>query len=282
LDYAAPSGASAYAHLEAHVDLGLTGRVALITGASRGIGRATARRMAAEGASVVLCARGREDLDSTVREIISAGGKALGLAVDVTVSDAAPRAVDATMAKFGRLDILVNNAGAANPEKLLRTSSQDWQAGFEINFFSAVRFSLACIPRMQTGHGGRIVSVASTSARVPDPHFPVYSAAKAALVSFSKMMATSLAADGIRSNCVIPGITMTEMVAANIATAVAATGNDAQTVMERMLAKAPIPAGRLGTPEEVAAAICFLASDAASWITGTCLAVDGGTIPVGP
>jgi 3-oxoacyl-[acyl-carrier protein] reductase len=264
------------------VHLGLSGRVALITGASRGIGRATARLLAAEGASIVLCARGREDLDSAVQEIVSAGGNALGLAADVTEINAASQAVDAAMAQFGRLDILVNNAGAADPKKLLRTTSQDWQAGFEINFFSAVRFSLACIPRMQAGEGGRIVSVASTSARVPDRYFPIYSAAKAALVSFSKMMATSFAADGISSNCVIPGITMTEMVAANIEAAMAGTGTDAQTVMERMLAKAPIPAGRLGTPEEVAAAICFLASDAASWITGACLSVDGGTIPVAP
>lgn len=263
------------------MDLGLAGRVALVTGASRGIGRATATRLADEGASVVLCARGREDLDNAVREIAAGGARVIGVAADVTAAGAAAEVVSAATAEFGRLDILVNNAGAADPRKLLRTTSQEWQAGFEINFFSAVRFSLESIRRMQDS-GGCIVNVASTSARMPDPYFPVYSAAKAALVSFSKTMATSFAAEGIRSNCVIPGITLTEMVTSNIESAMAATGHDADTVMTRMLAKAPIPAGRLGRPDEVAAAICFLASDAASWITGACLAVDGGTIAVIP
>jgi 3-oxoacyl-[acyl-carrier protein] reductase len=262
------------------VELGLEGKVALVTGASRGIGLATARRLAAEGASVLLCARSRPDLEDAVRQI-SGGGQAAALAIDVTEADAGQRAADTAVRAFGRLDILVNNAGAAVPKKLLRTTQQEWLAGFEVNFFSAVRFSMACIPCMQDG-GGSIVSVASTSARAPDPYFPVYSAAKAALVNFSKLLATSFAADGIRSNCVLPGITMTEMVAANIEAAVAATGTDAQTVMARMLAKAPIPAGRLGTPDEIASAVCFLASDAADWVTGACLAVDGGTISVGP
>jgi NAD(P)-dependent dehydrogenase (short-subunit alcohol dehydrogenase family) len=263
------------------VELGLEGKVALVTGASRGIGLATARRLAAEGASVLLCARSRPDLEGAVRQISGGGGQAAAFAIDVTEADAGQRAADAAVSTFGRLDILVNNAGAAAPKKLLRTTQQEWLAGFEVNFFSAVRFSMACIPCMRD-RGGSIVSVASTSARAPDPYFPVYGAAKAALVNFSKVLATSFAADRIRSNCVLPGITMTEMVAANIEAAVTATGTDAQTVMTRMLAKAPIPAGRLGTPDEIASAICFLASDAADWVTGACLAVDGGTISVGP
>jgi 3-oxoacyl-[acyl-carrier protein] reductase len=239
--------------------------------------------MASEGATVAACARDANALDDVVTSAHAIGaGEVFGVVADVTETEAASAVLRAVMERCEGVDILVNNAGGGAPKKLLRTTSQEWLDGFELNFFSAVRFSLACIPGMQARGWGRIVNVASTSARMPDPYFGIYSAAKAALVNFSKTVGNTFARDGIRCNCVLPGITMTDWTAQNIADAQRATGQSADEVMRRMLEKAPIPVGRLGEPDEVAMAVAFLASEATSWITGSSLMVDGGTLAVIP
>ena len=260
------------------MDLGLHSRVAIVTGASRGIGRQVAVRLAAEGCAVVVCARNADDLASVVDEVRAAGGRAEAVPLDLTEAGADAALLAAARDAFGRLDILVNNAGGSAAKKLLALTDADWRAGFELNFFAAARLALACVPAMQEQQWGRIVNVASTYAREPDPYFGSYAAAKAALVNLTKTMARAFSADGVLVNCVIPGLTSTELVAENTRSAADAGGITADEVIARMLAKDPIAAGRLGEVDEIAAAICFLASEQSSWISGTCLAVDGCTL----
>lgn len=262
------------------MDLGLSRRTALVTGASQGIGRAVALRLAQEGANVVVCARRRDLLLELVSEIEASGGSALAVECDVTDQSAPALVLRHATNSFGPVQILVNNAGLATPKKLLDTTDADWQAGIELNLLSAVRFTRACLPSMVADHWGRIVNVASTTAKLADPYHAIYGAAKAGLVNFSKTVSVAFAADGVRCNCVLPGITRTEMVEANLASAVERTGRDPEELMARMLDKAPIPVGRIAEPAEIADAIAFLASANAEWITGVTLPLDGGTIPV--
>jgi 3-oxoacyl-[acyl-carrier protein] reductase len=260
------------------VDLGLGGRAAIVTGASRGIGRSIALALAAEGARVVLCARDGAALDSVAADIASSGGIALPLVVDVTAPDAPATVVDACRGAYERVDVLVNNVGRAEPKPLEELTAADWQEGLEVNFLAAARLSLACAPVMREAGWGRLVHVASISGREPDPLFAPYAAAKAALLNLSTVLSQAYAADGVLSSCVVPGVTLTELVAANAEAAAARTESGTDDVMARMLAKHRVAAGRFGEPEEVAAAVVFLASEPASWITGATLEVDGGTL----
>jgi 3-oxoacyl-[acyl-carrier protein] reductase len=259
------------------VDLGLRGRAAIVTGASRGIGRQIARSLAAEGCAVLVCARDGAALHALAGEIRDSGGQASAVALDVTLADAANELVRACVRELGRLDIVVNNAGQAEPQPLEQVTDDDWRAGFELNFFAAARLSVAAVPVMRERRWGRLVHVASVSGREPDPLFAPYSAAKAALLNLSTSLSRAFAADGVLSSCVVPGVTLTERVAANAQASADRTGATPDEVMARMLAKHDPSAGRFGSPEEVAAAAVFLASEPASWITGATLEVDGGT-----
>ncbi|HEY7106778.1 MAG TPA: SDR family NAD(P)-dependent oxidoreductase [Acidimicrobiia bacterium] len=264
------------------MDLGLRDRVAIVTGASRGIGRQVAIDLAAEGCHVALGGRDAVALAAVTKEVERAGVRAMQLVVDLEVDRDATPIVRRVRDELGPVDILVNNAGGNSPRKLLELTDEDWQQGFEQNFFSAVRLALACVPGMQARHWGRIVNVASSRAREPDPYFGPYSAAKAALVNFSKNLSLAFASDGVLSNCVDPGITMTDGIEANAQAAAERMKVTPEEVMQRMIERFPIDAGRYGDPGEVSAAIVFLASDRASWITGATLAVDGGSLKVVP
>jgi NAD(P)-dependent dehydrogenase (short-subunit alcohol dehydrogenase family) len=263
------------------MELGLADRVALITGASKGIGRAIALRLAREGADLVLCARQQEPLAELAVEIEKLGRRVVAVPCDVTNPASPGQVLEQARREFPGIDLLINNAGASVPKKLLSTTDADWLEGLELNLLSAVRFTRSCIPRMQEQRWGRIVNIASTTAKLADPYFPIYGAAKAALLNFSKAVSVGFAADGIRCNAVLPGITRTELVEQNIENAAAASGASADVVMERMLRKWPIAIGRIGEPAEVADAVAFLCSVQADWITGVALPVDGGTIPIG-
>ena len=263
------------------MDLGLRDRAAIVTGASRGIGRAVAVALAAEGAHVLLCARDRDALDAVAAEVSGAGGTAVTMPVDVTDPAAADRIAAECRRAFGRLDVLVNNAGGAQPTPLDELTAADWQAGLELNFLAAARLAVACGPAMRAARWGRMVHVASISGREPDPLFAPYGAAKAALLNLSTAISRAWAGDGVRSSCVIPGVTITELVEANALATADRTGRTPAEVMERMLARHDVAAGRFGRPEEIAAAVVFLASEAASWITGATLEVDGGTLRSG-
>jgi 3-oxoacyl-[acyl-carrier protein] reductase len=260
------------------VDLGLRDRAAIVTGASRGIGRQVALALAAEGCDVVLVARDAAALGSVASEVEAGGRRAVVVPVDVAAPDAAPRTVERCLAELGRVDILVNNAGGATPKRLDRLTDDDWRAAFEVNFFAAARLAVAAAAPMRAAGWGRIVNVASTYGREPDPLLAPYSAAKAALVNLTKSLARAYAAEGVLTTCVVPGVTMTELVEANAAAAAEATGRTPGDVMAKMMAKDPVAAGRFGRPDEVAAAIVFLASEQAAWIAGAALAVDGSTL----
>lgn len=261
----------------AQMDLGLQGRVAVVTGASRGIGRQVALELAREGSHVVLCARDEAALEKVADELTGLGVRSEVVAVDLSEPPAANRIVERTSERFGRIDIVVNNAGVGRPGRLLELSEEDWQEAFGLNFFAAARLSAACVPTMIAAGWGRIVNVASTQGLEPDPYFGPYGASKAALINLTKCYGRAFSAQGVLTTCVVPGITGTEMVRQNAASAAEATGVSEEEIMRRMLAKDPIPVGRIGTVEEVAAAVVFLASERAAWITGAALAVDGGT-----
>jgi 3-oxoacyl-[acyl-carrier protein] reductase len=259
------------------MDLGLRDRVAIVTGASSGIGRGIARALADEGCRVILCARSEDGLRAAVDDL---PGDSMGRVVVGDVCDAttAERLVETAASEFGRLDILVNNAGRADPRRLHELTDTDWVEAFDVNFFAAVRLSAACIPPMRAAGWGRIVNVASTFGREPDPWFAPYSAAKAALINLTKTYGRVFAPDGILTSCVVPGVTKTELVVRNTADAAVAADVDEEEIERRMLAKDPIPVGRFARVDEVAAAVVFLASERASMITGSGLVVDGGSL----
>lgn len=256
------------------MDMGLRDRVAVVTGASRGIGREIALALAAEGCRVLLCARDRVRLDAVAAEI---GAAAAVFAVDVTRPSAAGEIVAQCHEVFGRIDILVNNAGGGGPKPLADLSADDWADGLELNFLSAARLATVCGPAMAANGWGRMVHVASISGREPDPFYAPYSAAKAALLNLSTSLSRAFAKDGVLSNCVVPGVTMTELVEENAAQAGAASGRTADDVIAATLKRHDPATKRFGTTAEVAAAVVFLCSEPASWITGATLEVDGGT-----
>lgn len=224
---------------------------------------------------MLLVARDASALAATAAEV---GEHAVTMTADVTIPASADAIVGECQRAFGRVDILVNNAGGAAPKPLAELTATDWQAGLELNFLSAARLAVAAAPVMRAAGWGRMVHVASVSGREPDPLFAPYSAAKAALLNLSTSLSQAFAADGVLSSCVVPGITITELIEANALAAADRSGTSADDVMAKMLAKHRVAAGRFGTPEEIAAAVVFLASDQASWISGSTLEVDGGTL----
>jgi NAD(P)-dependent dehydrogenase (short-subunit alcohol dehydrogenase family) len=166
------------------------------------------------------------------------------------------------------------------PAKLLETTNGDWIAGLEMNLLSAVRFAQACLPWMIENKWGRIVNVSSTTATLADPMFPIYGAAKAGLINFSKTVSAAYARDGVRCNAILPGLVLTPLIEGNMGTAAQASGDTPEAVLDKMMERRPIPAGRLGQPDEVADLVAFLCSHRADWMTGAAIPIDGGTIPV--
>jgi len=240
----------------------LSGRVALVTGASRGIGRAIASRLASRGALVVAAARG-DNARATVEEILAAGGKAELLALDVTDAGAAAAAIAATAGAHGTLDILVNNAGITKDQLMLRMKREDWDAVLGTNLTAAFALTQAALKPMVKQRGGRIICISSVVGQTGNAGQANYAASKAGLIGFAKSVAQEVASRGITVNVVAPGLIDTDMTRA-------ITGS----VQDEWASK--IPLKRLGTPEDIASAVCFLASDEASYITGQVLAVNGG------
>jgi len=259
------------------VDLGIGDRVAIVTGASRGIGRAAAAALVAEGVSVVLGARDPAALRVAVEELRSAGGEVTGLECDVLEPDSARALRDAALSAHGRIDILVNNAGGGGGP-LDQFDEDEWQDVYRKNVTAAVRLADACLPSMLERRWGRIVNVASTMARHADPRFGSYGAAKAALLHVTRNLALRWAADGVLVNAVLPGLTRTEGVTDGFTDVAVATGRTPADIERRMMERQPIASGRLGEPGEVAAVIAFLCSAQASWVAGALVNVDGGTL----
>ena len=261
---------------------GATGRVAVVTGASKGIGRAIALELAAVGTDLVICARGVDALEAVAADIRAAGRAVEVVGADVSTPAGAALVLARAEARFGRVDVLVNNAGKGAPKPMLELTEDDWHASFELNFMSAVRLALGCVPRMRRQGGGRIINISSRVGRQPDPYFAPYAAAKAALINFTKNLANAFSKDGVLSNCIVPGLVHTEAVEEAAQESARATGKTVEEVFAATLAKRPIPAGRIGAPEDIAGLVVFLASPRANWITGSTFTVDGGITPVAP
>jgi 3-oxoacyl-[acyl-carrier protein] reductase len=238
------------------------GRVALVTGASRGIGRAAARALAARGASVVASARG-DHADPVAAEIRASGGRAEARALDVTQPAAIEATVAEVLSQYGRLDILVNNAGITRDQLLLRLKRDDWDAVLDTNLTAVAMLTRAVLKPMVRQRSGRVISLTSVVGQAGNAGQANYAAAKAGLIGFTKAVALEVASRGITVNAVAPGVIDTDMTRA--------LSQDAQTAWADR-----IPLRRLGTPEDVAEAVVFLASDEASYITGHVLAVNGG------
>jgi 3-oxoacyl-[acyl-carrier protein] reductase len=260
----------------------LAGKVAVVTGASKGIGREIALELADEGADLVVNARGRDALDTVAAELRGRGRNVEVVAADVATVAGTEHVIAAARTRFGRVDILVNNAGKGSPKPMLELTDDDWNASIQLNFMSAVRLSLAAVPLMRTQGGGRIVNISSRVGRQPDPYFAPYAAAKAALINFTKSLANAFSKDGILSNCIVPGLIRTDAVEEAAAKSAAASGKTIDEVFAATLAKRPIPVGRMGEPKDVAALVVFLAGPRASWITGSTFTVDGGIVPTAP
>ena len=240
----------------------LAGRVALVSGASRGIGRAIAVRLAAEGAIVAAAARG-DNARGTVDAVTAAGGRAEVVPLDVTDAAAIEAAVSGVLGRHGRLDILVNNAGITRDTLLLRMKREDWDAVIQTNLTAAFACAQAVLKPMVKQRAGRIINITSVVGQSGNAGQTNYAASKAGLIGFTKALALEVASRNITVNAVAPGLIDTDMTRA--------ISNGAH---EDWAAR--IPLKRLGTPEDVAAAVLFLASDEASYITGHVLAVNGG------
>jgi 3-oxoacyl-[acyl-carrier protein] reductase len=242
--------------------LDLTGKITLVTGGSRGIGRAVVARLASRGALVVAAARG-DHAAETVAGVLASGGRAEAAPLDVTDAAAVTALVKGVVERHGRLDVLVNNAGIARDQLLLRLKRIDWDDVVATNLTAAYTCSQAVLATMLKQRSGRIVSIGSVVGQTGNAGQTNYAASKAGLIGFSMALAREVASRNITVNVVAPGLIDTDM---------------SQALAERARTEwaAQIPLGRMGTPDDVAAAVCFLASDEAAYITGQVLAVNGG------
>jgi 3-oxoacyl-[acyl-carrier protein] reductase len=257
------------------MDLELKGKVAVVTGASMGIGKAAARLFAKEGASVVICARGQDTLNQVSSEMEKEGASVLAVKADMMEQADIDRLMEAAVGKFGGIDILINNVGDATRGDLLTKTDDDWQYDLNINLYSAIRCARAAVPHMKSRGGGRIINISTVYAKQPSPGPIGYSMAKAALANLSRHLADDLAGDNILVNTVCPGPIMTPLWERSARLRGEEMGMEPQEVID-YFADTYIPLGRFGQPDEVAGLIVFLASRWASFITGTAISTDGG------
>jgi 3-oxoacyl-[acyl-carrier protein] reductase len=262
------------------MDLGLSGRACIVTGASRGIGLASARALATEGAHVLLVARDEAALAEAARGCAAAGGQAASLPLDVTEPDAGERALAACQEHFGGVDVLVNNAGTSRQVPVDELTDADWQEQWDLHVMASMRLMRAIAPRMAERGWGRIVNVCSSSGKRPSASNVAYSVSKAAQLSLSRSYADAYAGSGVLVNALAPGpvespLWMEEGGLAD--QAAERQGIDRDQALDA--ARKKIPLGRFGTVEEIAAVVAFLCSEQASDVTGAAWSVDGGSVP---
>lgn len=251
------------------MDLGLAGRVALVCGSTRGIGRAVAKALALEGARVVVNGRHENATHAAARALAEeTAGAIRPLTADVTVPAEAESLVQQTVKEFGRLDVLFCNAGGPPAAAFKDQPTDAWQRAIELNLLSTINLARAAVPIMRKAQWGRIICLASVAAKQPLPGLILSTAARAGVLGFSKALSDEVAVDGITVNSICPGFIATERVQE--------LQKAKPDMMKQMMAQ--IPMARIGTPEELAAAVAFLASAAASYITGAVIQVDGGFI----
>ncbi|HVO22789.1 MAG TPA: SDR family NAD(P)-dependent oxidoreductase [Candidatus Margulisiibacteriota bacterium] len=267
------------------MDLSLINKIALVTGASKGIGAAIAHELAREGADIAICAREPAPLEETAHHLTALGRQVVAVAADLATTAGVQSVVDAALARFGRVDILVNNVGGAGgPGGFMNLQDEHWQRAWDLNVMAAVRFSRALIPGMVERRWGRIINIGSTSGREPDVVVVHYNCAKAGLLALSKTLANTYSKDGVLVNCVLPGLTHTPALAVSAAKRLQERGESIEgltpddLVNRYYVPRRPLPIGRVGRPDDLAGIVAFLASDRAAFITGAAINVDGGWV----
>ena len=253
------------------MDFGLQDRVAIITGASYGIGRAIAESLSKEGAKVAICARNQEQLDQAAQAL---GSDVLAVQADMTQLADIEKLFAQTLERYGRIDILVNNVGGTHLSQLLDLPDEAWQENIDVNLFSVLRCSRLALPHMRQQHWGRIINISSIFGKQPGGGMIDYNATKAAVISLTKTLADELAKDNVLVNIVCPGPVRT-LLWENAAKMI--NPEDPDGMIEEF-AEANIPLGRFGRPEEIASLVTFLASEQASFITGSAYDIDGGMV----
>ncbi|MGI8423874.1 MAG: SDR family NAD(P)-dependent oxidoreductase [Chloroflexota bacterium] len=251
------------------MDLELRGKVAAVTGASRGIGRAIALKLAAEGCAVAIGARGEEALNAVAQEITGAGGAALAIAGDLTTAGGAARLVDGAAQRFGGLDVLVNNLGGSSPanKPFMETTAADWHGVVALNLYSAIEASRLAVPHFRRRGGGAVLIISSVYGR-ESGGYTGYNAVKSALNSLAKSLSRELAPDKVRVNAVAPGSILFPGGSWD-------RRQQADPAGIAQFVERELPWGRFGAPEEVADLAVFLCSARASWVTGACIPIDG-------
>lgn len=258
------------------MDLGLAGKVALVGGASRGIGKAVAMGLAQEGCRVAICARGREALEAAAAEIAGAtGSEVLPVICDMAQYDDIRRFVAETVSRFGGLDIVVNNAGGPPLGTFEAHSDDVWQGALAQNLLSVTRTVREALPHLRKRGGGRIINITSIAVKQPIDGLILSNAARLGVVGLAKTLSRELGRDQILVNNVCPGLTLTDRMRQVLQGRATAQGRPVEEVVEEE--NRSIPVGRLGQPEDVAALVVFLASEPARQITGTTIQVDGGS-----
>jgi NAD(P)-dependent dehydrogenase (short-subunit alcohol dehydrogenase family) len=255
------------------MDLDLKGKVAVVTGASQGLGRAIALRLAAEGMAIAAAARNEPNLQGLAREIEAGGGQCLVHPGDLRLPDAAATLAQAAERRFGRIDLVVNNAGATTRGDFLELTNEQWEDGFALKFFGAMRLCRAAWASL-AAHRGSIVNIAGVGGRTGSADFTIGGAVNAAVLNLTKSLADRGVRDGVRVNALNPGFIRTDRLGRRIAQIAAAHNLSPEGAMARMAGDAAI--SRIGEPDEIAGAVAFLASSQASYIQGAILDIDGG------
>ena len=252
------------------MELGLKGKVAIITGGSEGLGRAAAERFAASGAKVALCARRADVLDEAAKAIQKTGADVLAMPTDVTKQDQVEKFMSAVTGRWGGIDILVNNAGTSQATGFLEVTDETWQYDFDLKVMGAVRMCRLAIPSMKARGGGAIINVTTIGGKAPMPRALPTSLTRAAGINLTKSLATEYAADQIRVNTICLGVVKSAQWTRRF------KGGDLNAFYATMAKERGVPLGRLGEAEEFADLVAFLVSDRAKWITGTAVNFDGG------
>jgi 3-oxoacyl-[acyl-carrier protein] reductase len=259
------------------LDLGPHGRVAIVAAASKGLGRAVAEELAREGASVAICSRNAAELEKVAADIHESSGRTVfHQATDVTNPAAISHFVAAVEDRFARIDICVTNSGGPPSKSFKDTRPEDWRAAVDLLLMSTVFFARETLPRMQKNKWGRFITITSSAVKQPVDGLLLSNSIRSAVTGLARTLANEYAADGITINNVCPGYTRTARLDNLAATISSRTGAAPQDIFAEWTRE--IPAGRIGTPQEFAAVVAFLASERASYVNGTSIAVDGGMV----